>query len=185
MLIPPERRASCICSFVGEGLRCGANQNGLGGWSKARDRRYTIGPCWCPLVIRVVLDATANRSGEGSQSTFGTTTSTLSSVNERRVLTLTMHITRFPLPYRRNYAVISTGAVFLRHTSTASGAMHVLFDHNCAAQLHNMLHTVYSDEVSSSPPSFPAGSKLERRNKYQLLGYAVLSPLYTVSSSVI
>ena len=43
--------------------------------------------------------------------------------------------------------------------------MHVLFDHNCAAQLQSTLHTVYSDEGSSSPTSFPAGSKLERRKQ--------------------
>ena len=35
-----------------------------------RDRRYTTADHRRPLVLRVVLDATANGSGEGGQSTF-------------------------------------------------------------------------------------------------------------------
>ena len=49
-----------------------ANQNRFGAWSNTRDRRYTIGDHRCPLVVRVVLNATANGSGGGSQSAFDT-----------------------------------------------------------------------------------------------------------------
>ena len=38
-----------------------ANQNGLGAWKKARDRRYTIEDHRYPLVVRVVLDVTAGK----------------------------------------------------------------------------------------------------------------------------
>ena len=92
-----------------------ANQNGLGTWSKARDRRYTIRNHRCPLVVRVVLNATTNGSGEGSQSAFDTTDKHLFSANERRILTLTMHIARYPFPLRSDYAVISIGAAVIRH----------------------------------------------------------------------
>ena len=51
----------------------GANQNRFGAWSKARDRRYTIVDLRCPMVVRVVLSATANGSGKGSQRAFDTT----------------------------------------------------------------------------------------------------------------
>ena len=43
--------------------------------------------------------------------------------------------------------------------------MHVLLDYNRAALLHSTLYTVDSDEGSSRPSSFPAGSKLERRKQ--------------------
>ena len=72
--------------------------------------------------------------------------------------------------------------VFLWRTPTASGAMRILFDHNCAAQLHSTLPNVYSTDVSSSPSSFLAGSTVD---KYQLLGQAVLSRLGTVSNSIV
>ena len=136
-----------------------AYQNGFSAWSKAGDRRYTIGDHRCPLVLRVVLNATANGGGEGSSIQR---TSTLS-FGERA--TLTMHMTRFPFRLLEGLCRISIGAVFLWHTSTASGATHVPFDHNWAAQLHSTLHTIHPDEVSSSLSSFPAGSKLERRNQ--------------------
>ena len=96
-----------------------------------------------------------------------------------------MHIARLPFRLPEGLCRISIGAVFLGHTSTARGAMHVLFDHICAAQLRSTLHTVYSNDVSSSLSPFPAGSKLERRNKYQPFGQAVLCRLGTVSSSII
>src|SRR5258706_4864240 len=39
----------------------GANQNGFGAWSDARDHRYTIGDHRCPPVVRMVLNAIAKR----------------------------------------------------------------------------------------------------------------------------
>ena len=85
--------------------------------------------------------------------------------NSRRMSTRTMHIARFPFspfPYRRDCAIISIGAVFLRRISTANGAMRIFFDHSCAIQLRTTSHTVYSTEVFSL---FPAGSTMERRKQ--------------------
>ena len=89
--------------------------------------------------------------------------------NTWRMSTRTMHIARFPFPYWRDYATTSLGAVFLRRTPTADGAIRIFFDHNCAAQLHSTLYTVSSNEVSSSPSLFPAGSTVERTK--QILTY--------------
>ena len=47
------------------------------------------------------------------------------------------------------------------------------------------MYTGYSNEVSSSPLSFPAGSDWIEYNKYQFLGQAILSRLGTVSGSII
>ena len=38
------------------------------------------------------------------------------------------------------------------------------FDHNRATQLHVKFHTVHSSEFSSSPSSFPTGSKKTNTN---------------------
>jgi len=91
-----------------------ANQNAFGAWSKARDRRYTIGDHRCPLVVRVVLNATANGSGEGSQSAFDTTNKHL--IFRRRsggywLSPGTQHDSLF-VPYQRDYAVTPLGLYF-------------------------------------------------------------------------
>ena len=79
-----------------------------------------------------------------------------------------------PFPYWRDYAEISAGAVFLSHTSTASGAMRVLFDHNCAPQLHNTPRIVMKFPLVRR--HFQLDLNWREENKYQLLGYAVQSP---------
>src|SRR5258706_15516325 len=107
-----------------------ANQNWFGAWSNARDRRYTIGDRRCPLMVRVVLNATENGSGEGSQSAFNTTDKHLIF---DELLTLIMHIARFPFPlpeglcHNLHWGCISM-ALFHCQRSQACP-----FDHNCGA----------------------------------------------------
>ena len=64
----------CICSFIGEGHGCKPEwirfmEQGAR-WK--RDRRFTTADHRCPLVLRVMLNAAANRSGEGGRSAFDT-----------------------------------------------------------------------------------------------------------------
>ena len=159
-----------LCSFDGEGHGCESEwvwcmQQGAR-WK--RDRRYIIGDHRCLLIVRVAPNATASGSGESSQCAFARHDNGQAcylGANARRISTRTMRVARFPCPYRRDYAIASIGAVFLRRAPTTSGARRIPFDHNCAAQLHSTLYTIYSTEDSLSPSLFPTRSTVGRRKQ--------------------
>ncbi len=145
----------CICSSAGEGHGRESEWVQVHGarhemetrpstHNRTTDVRWWLG--WCLTPHRTEVGKVAK------------THSTQRTANERRMLTLTMHIARFPFPYRRDYTITSIGAVFLRRTPPASGAMRAPSDHNCTSQLHSPLHTVYSDEASLFSVVISAGS---------------------------